>query len=51
MLIGQQQTPDFQTWCPFYIEDEEWIDKKLYYRKIKYIISNSERILRYTYNK
>ena len=35
-----------QTWCitlcRFYIEDEVWIDKKLCYRKIKYITSSSE---------
>ena len=28
--------------CPLYIEDEESIGKKLYYRKIKYITSNNE---------
>ena len=41
MLIGQQQTPDFQdlciTECPFYTEDEEWIGKKLLQKdKIQY---------------
>ena len=30
------------TLCRFYIEDEVWIDKKLCYRKIKYITSSSE---------
>ena len=28
--------------CLLYIEDEESIGKKLYYRKIKYITSNNE---------
>ena len=27
---------------PFYVKKEEWISKKLYYRKIKYITSNNE---------
>ena len=26
--------------CPSYLKKEEWIGKKLYYRKIKYITSN-----------
>ena len=34
--------------CPLYAK-EEWIGKKLYYRKIKYITSNTEN-LRYIYN-
>ena len=61
MLIGQQQTPDFRLGvsliCPFYIDNEEWIGKNLYYGKIN--IKNikreyeriSERISRYIYNK
>ena len=43
-------------WCItdtsiYVLEDEEWKGKSLFYRKIKYIFSNSERILKYIYNK
>ena len=27
-----------------YFKNEKWIDKKLYYRKVKYITSNTENI-------
>ena len=28
--------------CPFYVKKENWIVKKLYYRKVKYVTSNTE---------
>ena len=28
--------------CLLYVKKEEWIGKKIYYRKIKYITSNTE---------
>ena len=28
--------------CPLYVKKEEWIVKKLNYKKIKYITSNTE---------
>ena len=30
--------------CPLYLKKEEWIGKKLYYKKIKYIPSNTENV-------
>ena len=43
ILIGDSRNQDFQAWslCPLYAK-EEWVGKKLYYRQIKYITSNTE---------
>ena len=52
--MSRQQIPYFQSWCithAFYIINlkkyKEWIDKKLYYKKIKFI--NKKIKYKFTY--
>ena len=33
---------DVSLMCPLYVKKEDWFGKKLYYRKIKYITSNTK---------